>query len=91
LIVKKGWVDPSRLGVTDFNAYLRRRNFTRIPWKAGHPSDAPTPAYVVDPVQVSLRWEYTHRSRGFNRAAMPAEIAKIQADAKQYGPDFDKP
>jgi hypothetical protein len=72
--------------------YLRRRNFTRTPWKAGHSSDAATPAYVTDPVGFTLRWDYTHKAMGFTRATMPAEVSKIRADAgSRYGPDFDKP
>jgi hypothetical protein len=87
------WVDGGILGAAS-NDYLRRRNFTRTPWKAGHPSDAATPAYVVDPVVVSLRWEYTHKAMGFSKAAMAAEVANIKGDAAKptrYGPDFDKP
>jgi hypothetical protein len=72
--------------------YLRRRNFTRTPWKAGHSSDAPTPAFVTDPVGFSLCWDYSHKAMGFTQAGMPAEVSKVKADASsRYQPDFDKP
>ena len=72
--------------------YLRRRNFTRIPWKAGHPSDAPTPAFVTDPVHYNHRWNYIHKARGFSRADMPAEMSRVMVDASvRYKPDFDQP
>jgi hypothetical protein len=72
--------------------YLRRRNFTRIPWKAGHPGDAPTPAFVTDPVHYNHRWNYVHKARGFSRADMPAEMSRVMVDASvRYKPDFDQP
>lgn len=90
--VSRRWVDTSLFGTIARDGYLRRRNFTRDPWKARHPSDAPTPAFVVAPVTMSLRYTFTHKAKGFTKATMPAEIAAIKADARtRYGPDFDKP
>jgi hypothetical protein len=86
------WVDTTLTGTILRDAYLRRRNFSRDPWKAGHSSDAPTPAYVNTPVVFTLRYEYTHKAKGFTKATMPTEIAAIKTDAaSRYGPDFDKP
>jgi subtilisin family serine protease len=90
--ISRRWVDTGITLGPGNPGYLRRRNFTRDPWKARHRSDAPTPAYVVAPVTLCLRYEYTHNALGFTKATMPSEIATIKADAaRRYGADFDKP
>jgi hypothetical protein len=94
--ISSRWIDLSKSPGSDLG-YLRRRNFTREPWKTGHASDAPTPVYVIAPVTLTLRYDSTYKSRlstpsSFSRADMPTEIAKIKTDAKaRYGNDFDKP
>jgi hypothetical protein len=85
------WVDTSLVGTVVRDAYLRRRNFTRDPWKTGHRSDATTPAFVLTPFSVTTSYDYRHPG-GFTRADFPAQIAAIRADAAtRYGPHFDRP
>lgn len=89
------WVDIN-LG-PDNDKYLRRRNFTRIPWKAGHRSDASTPRFLYERFRVTTGYTFTHNvpwapDWTFTRAQFPAKIAAIKANAKLlYGPRFDKP
>jgi len=87
------WVVSGLLGPGD-PRYLRRRNFTRIPFKAGHPSDASTPSFVTAAFALAtLPYDYRHTAgMTFARADFPTEISTIKTDARtQYGPDFDKP
>lgn len=77
--------------------YLRRRNFTHVPWAAGHPSDKPPPAYVTAPLPGvgSSVYTYTHTEEPSTRrlnVLFPRYIAQIKQDAAtRYGPSFDKP
>ncbi|WP_037887460.1 DUF4056 domain-containing protein [Streptomyces sp. NRRL S-87] len=83
------WVD-STLSFTDA-CFLKRRNFSSVPWKAGHKSDAPTPAFVVRPFKLTATYDYTHPG-GVSRADFGTAIAKIKTAARtQYGPDFATP
>lgn len=85
------WVDLSLTFAITRDGYLRRRNFTRDPFKTGHPSDATTPAFVVAPFAVSATYDYLHQS-GFTRADFPAQVAAIRTDAaSRYGASFDRP
>jgi hypothetical protein len=88
-LISRRWVDVT---VSIFNnCYLRRRNFTHNPWKTGHRSDAPTPAFVTAPFTFTATYDYRSRS-GFTGADFAARIAAIRADAAaRYGPDYDKP
>jgi hypothetical protein len=95
-LISGRWVDPTAmvpLAGLPGNCYLRRRNFTFNPWKTGHPSDAPTPAFVTAPFTFSSSYDYTHTSnRTFSKSGFAAEIAAVKADARTtYGPNFDSP
>jgi outer membrane protein OmpA-like peptidoglycan-associated protein len=77
------------------DSYLRRRNFAPIPWKAGHPNDKATPAFVTAlPGTASGLYQYTHTfARTISDADFPKEVAAIRKDAsdpKKYGPKFDQ-
>jgi Protein of unknown function (DUF4056) len=83
-------VDPYK------NDYLRRRNFTRIPWKAGHQSDMPTPTWVTKGLgDLTSFYAYEHTvQRTMKEVDFPKELARIRNDAKKpsrYGPSYDKP
>jgi len=77
--------------------YLRRRNFTRTPWAAGHRSDKPPPPYVVAalPNPGPAAYTYTHTEESSMKrlnVLYPRYINLIKQDAQQrYGPRFDKP
>lgn len=77
--------------------YLRRRNFTRLPWAAGHRSDKPPPSFVTAalPDPGPGVYAYTHREETSTvrlNALYPRYIQQIQQDARQrYGPRFDRP
>jgi hypothetical protein len=86
-----GFTGPSSVLVND---YLRRRNFSRRPFKAGHKSDAATPGWLLGSFgSVSGFYTYSHTSQTtIPKADFPAKIQAIRADAKiLYGNDFDKP
>jgi hypothetical protein len=77
------------------NDYLKRRNFTRQPWKAGHPSDAKAPSWVLAGFgDAETFYTYKHMLAGktIPKTSFPAEISRIRDDARtKYGNDFDKP
>jgi hypothetical protein len=95
-----GWVDTSyTFGIND-PRYLRRGNFTRTPWKAGHPSDSPTQAFVTAPFALTATYDYKAVTgvpgapTGFSLSQFPAQIAAIRADAPKptmYGASYDQP
>jgi hypothetical protein len=86
------WVDDTLAGTVVRDAYLRRRNFAVDPWKAGHTSDARTPAFVVAPITLTVTYDFTITGGTLRKADFPAQIAAIRADARtRYGPNFDKP
>jgi hypothetical protein len=85
------WVDNTLVGTVVRDGYLRRRNFTRDPWKTGHRSDAATPAFVVAPLGVATTYTYAHPN-GFSRVDFSTRIAAIKADAAtRYGAGSDRP
>ncbi len=74
--------------------YLKRRNFTRRPFKVGHPNDARTPSWVLAGFgDAETFYSYTHTlGTTIPKTSFPAEIARIRADAAtRYGANFDKP
>ena len=85
------WVDSSQ-GIFH-KCYLKRRNFLFAPFKAGHPRDTATPAFVTAPFRFGTTYDYTHTvGRRFTKATFAAEITSIKADARAtYGPSFDSP
>lgn len=95
-LVDRRWIDPATT-FTD-NCYLRRRNFGRTPFRAGHHSDAASPPYVTTPYVFTATYDYVHTkilpvvfARTFTRGDFPTEIAAIRANAQAlYGPDFDR-
>jgi hypothetical protein len=98
-LINGRWVNFSRVNfyrsVTS-PGYLRRRNFTRDPWYAGHPSDKPAPSYVTAPLpNVGYIYTYTHTEEQSTRRLsvfFNRYITQIKQDARQrYGPNFDKP
>lgn len=80
----------------DVRSYLKRRNFTRFPWRVGHASDADIPAFVIAPMRdLSPFYSYVHLEGG---RRLPKEdyadrIGEVKRDAAlQSGdPAFDKP
>jgi hypothetical protein len=76
------------------NSYLKRRNFTRNPWKAGHPSDAKAPPWILATLgDAESFYTYKHTAgKTTPKTSFPAEVSRIRDDAKtRYGNDFDKP
>lgn len=74
--------------------YLRRCNFTRVPFKVGHPSDAPTPAWVMGGLADAASFYSFKKTlvRTILKSDWTAEITRIKADAAvRYSADFDKP
>ncbi len=74
--------------------YLRRRNFTRRPFKVGHPSDAITPSWIMAGFgDAETFYSYKNTAvRTIPKTNFAAEIQQIRTDAKaRYGNDFDKP
>ncbi len=78
------------------NDYLQRRNFTRQPFKTGHPSDAATPAFVTAAFSSTAKndYDYFHLEGGnvLAKRHFAREIARIKGEARAaFGVDFDKP
>jgi hypothetical protein len=74
--------------------YLRRRNFTRRPFKAGHKSDASTPPWVLRSLgDVGTFYDYKNTLvKQIRKSDFATEIQRIRLDAQaRYGNDFDKP
>lgn len=77
--------------------YLRRRNFTRAPWPAGHSSDKQPPSYVTAalPAVGPSTYTYVHTEEASTRrlgVLFPRYISLIRQDARQrYGTNYDKP
>lgn len=95
-LINHRWVEYGGAFDCADDSYLRRRNFDRIPWKAGHRSDAPTPAWVTDGLAgAESVYTYTHTiGRTIPKSTFASEVAAIRADAMspaRYGPDYDKP
>ncbi len=93
-LINGRWIDFTGPSSVLNNAYLKRRNFRSVPFKAGHPSDAATPAWLRRvPSDMEKFYDYSHTlGKTIAKANWPAEIARIRADAKSiYGDDFDKP
>lgn len=93
-LVNGRWVDFSDSASLLSSTYLKRRSFGRRPWKAGHPSDTTTPAWVTDGLGnagsfVSYQNTLVRTIRGRD---FPAEFARIRLDAKnRYGTSYDRP
>jgi hypothetical protein len=93
-LVNSRWVDfigPWSVLRTD---YLKRRNFTRIPFKAGHSSDAKTPPWLWATFGDATRfYTYSHTlGKTIPKSNFTSEIRQIRANAKiLYGDKFDKP
>jgi len=88
------WVEHNSIASLSNKSYLKRRNFTRAPWKTGHSSDAPTPSWITTPLfRGSHIYDYTHtHSRSISASSFPAEIRAIRTKAlASYGSNFDKP
>jgi hypothetical protein len=88
------WIDFSDVRSLLQDSYLRRRNFTSMPWKAGHPSDTTTPAFMSAGFgAVTTLYDYSFTTgRTFAKSTFPAELTRIRADATtRYGVNFDKP
>jgi hypothetical protein len=92
--IKKRWVDYSYAGSPASGTYLKRRNFSHIPWKAGHSSDKPTPSWLTAGLsQYSHLFDYTHTLiKTIRKHDFSKEIRQIRIDAQtKYGTDYDKP
>lgn len=86
------WVSFSSSTSVLNDAYLKRRNFDRIPWFTGHPSDGSSPAWVTAGFGTATTfYTYTHRlNRTIDKSDFPKEVARIRKDAaKRYGSRFD--
>jgi hypothetical protein len=88
------WVDfTGPASVLKFE-YLKRRNFSRLPFKVGHPSDASTPSWALAGFgHAEDFYTYTHTlDRTIPKTSFAAEIRRICTDAAaRYGTNFDKP
>jgi hypothetical protein len=93
-LINGRWVDFSGPSSVLNNDYLKRRNFSRLPFKAGHPSDAAAPAWLRGTFgDAASFYAYKHTLvKTILKTDFAAEIVRIRADAKAlYGNDFDKP
>ena len=94
--INQRWVDFTGAASLLSDRYLLRRNFTRIPFKTGHPSDAATPAFVTDPFSATARadFDYFHLEGmkvlpGWKFAQATTRVR--QAAKTEFGSNFDKP
>jgi hypothetical protein len=92
-LVNGRWVSYTNSGSLLFDSYLKRRNFSHIPWKAGHSSDSAAPSWLVDDPILAQPYTYTNTAgRKIKDTEFLREIDKIRDDAKAtYGADYDKP
>lgn len=92
--VKTRWVNFVDSDSWKKDDYLRRRNFTRRPFKVGHASDAATPSWVLASFGDAETY-YTYKNTAIKvipKSSFAAEIQRIRADAKaRYGADFERP
>lgn len=74
---------------------LMRRNFDILPWKVGHPSDFPTPQWVIQkPGSGAYYYSFKCPSLTMNiqTTTFSARIQDIRNDAsKRYGTKYDQP
>jgi len=93
-LISRRWVDETQVeDLLPGPKYLRRRNFSPVPWLAGHPSDGAVPAWIGVPFTLTTRYDYRHPS-GFGLADFTPLTQKIRADAilpSNYGPQYDQP
>jgi hypothetical protein len=92
--INRCWVDFTGLTSLLSDAYLKRRNFTALPWQAGHLSDQPKPTWLTGARGASATWySYVHTvSRNIFDFDFPREVAAIRTDATtRYGANFDRP
>jgi hypothetical protein len=92
--VKKRWVKFVDSDSWTKDDYLQRRNFTRRPFKVGHPSDAKTPTWLLAGFgDAGTFYTYKHTLiKTIPKTDFATEIQRIRAHAKAtYGNDFDKP
>jgi hypothetical protein len=83
------------------NDYLRRRNFTRLPWFAIRVPNSPIPSYITGGFgSAESFYTYTYKPVDFlgrtkktiPKSSFLTEIARIRRDAEaKYGPNYDKP
>lgn len=88
------WVGFANVASLFELGYLKRRNFGRVPRKAGHPSDRPTPPWVTAGLgSAETFYNYAHVfGRVIPQSSFPAEVARIRADAsRRYGPNYAFP
>jgi peptidoglycan hydrolase-like protein with peptidoglycan-binding domain len=92
-LVNGRWVSYSGSRSLLANSYLKRRNFTHLPWKAGHKSDGPTPSWLTDDPLLTRLHTYTNKlDRTIRDRDFHGEIVNIRTDAQsKYGNDYDKP
>jgi hypothetical protein len=93
-LIKKRWVDYIDNSSFKNIRFLKRRNFSYIPWKTGHKSDKSTPSFFtkfLPDFSSVYDFSYTEGTVTVNKKDWGKEIAKIKTDArKAYGPRFDK-
>jgi subtilisin family serine protease len=88
------WVDFDGITSLLSDGYLKRRNFDRVPWKAGHSCDQATPDWVTAEIgNVRKIYRYTHTyHKKIPEGEFPAEVARIRLDAqRRYKDGYDKP
>lgn len=91
-LINSCWVSFGGPGSLLKDNYLKRRNFDRMPWFTGHPSDASSPSWVTSGFgNATTFYTYTHKTGPtIDKADFPKELARIRTDAaKRYGPKFD--
>ena len=92
--IKTRWVKFASSSSFFDDDYLQRRNFSRRPFKAGHPSDATTPGWVMTSLaDAETFYEFKHTAgKVIPKSDFASEITRIRTHARTiYGPDFDKP
>ncbi|MEP6689606.1 MAG: DUF4056 domain-containing protein [Gemmatimonadaceae bacterium] len=95
-LINHRWVDFGGTLSLGSNSYLLRRNFSRVPFKAGHPSDAATPAFVTAAFSQTAMddFDYFHLEGGkvLPGREFASATARVRLEAKAlFGNDFDKP
>jgi hypothetical protein len=94
--INSRWVTFTSALSLSSDRYLLRRNFTRTPFKTGHPSDTATPAFVTAAFSTNVRddYDYFHLEGGrvLAKSKFDVETARVRLEAKaEFGSDFDKP
>jgi Protein of unknown function (DUF4056) len=92
--IKNRWVNYTDSGSFKDIRYLKRRNFSFIPWQTGHKADKAIPLFITGFLpDLSTVYDFSYSEGGVtvNKKDWGKEIARIKTEARRvYGSRFDK-